>query len=94
MTRMNRMGFMILVLMLAAGTAHADRFVSWQGGVFSPWNGHTGYSFAIQMGADFGDRSHWAFETEYRDFNGEIYRRRIRAEIRRLDGVRAWLQNH
>jgi hypothetical protein len=74
--------------MLAAGTADADRYVGWQGGVFERWNGHTGFALGLQLGGDINERTQWAFETEYRKYEAKLFSvRSVKLQTVNLRGI-------
>jgi hypothetical protein len=62
-----------LTLLLAAGPATADGFMSAQVGVFVPWNGDPGVMTSVQLlGSGASGRSRWGGELEYRNFDSKI----------------------
>jgi hypothetical protein len=62
-----------MTLLLAAGPAAADGFMSGQVGVFAPWQGDPGFMASVQMlGSGASRRSRWGGEFEYRNFETKV----------------------
>ena len=62
-----------MTLLLAAGPAAADGFMSGQLGVFAPWQGDPGFMASVQLlGSGASGRSRWGGEFEYRNFESKI----------------------
>jgi len=73
--RLTRLFFVATIILSTAtitSSAKAADTISFQGGLFSPWDGDPGTSAAFQYAHRLGGRHYIGFELEYREFEGEI----------------------